>query len=130
MTTEITLNLWYVVDDMGFIYSLRARAYIGRGNDEEKLEQLRKLASTDYLIARIFPIPKKYHLNGEPIFHKSALDLMDAVDLFQEAIEALQDDMPSQTPLNIPGKPLVCITPLLGDDHGNIRPFFNEIEHF
>lgn len=26
---EIILNLWYVVDDMGVIYSLRGRTYIG-----------------------------------------------------------------------------------------------------
>ena len=128
MSAEITLNLWYVVDDLGFIYSLRVRAYVGQGSDDKKLEQLRSLASIDYLIARIFSIPKKYQLEGQPIFHKSALDLMPTIDLFCEAIEALQADLPSQTPLNIPDKPLVCITPLLGNDNGNIRPFFDEIE--
>jgi hypothetical protein len=126
MSTEITLNLWYVIDDLGFIYSLRARAYIGQGSDEEKLEQLQSLASTDYLIARIFPIPKKYHIHGQPFFHKSGLDLMETIDLFQEAIEALQSDLPSQTPLDIPDKPLVCITPLFGNDDGDIRPFISD----
>ena len=126
MTTEIILNLWYVVDNLGYIYSLRARAYIGEGTDEEKLEYLRDHATKDYLIARIFPIPQKYHIEGKPIFHKAGLDLMEPIDLFSEAIETLQRDLPSQTPMDIPTKPLVCITPLFGDDRGNIRPIFPE----
>jgi hypothetical protein len=64
-------------------------------------------------------------MDGQPIFHKSALDLINTIDLFYEAIDSLQRDLPSQTPLDIPAKPLVCITQLMGDD-GNIRPFFNE----
>ena len=33
---EIILNLWYVIDDDGLIYSLRARCYVHSGTDEEK----------------------------------------------------------------------------------------------
>ncbi len=64
---EIILNLWYVVDDLGYIYSLRARAYLGSGSDDEKLAMLQKYAKTDYLIAKAFPIPKQFHINGQPI---------------------------------------------------------------
>ena len=38
---EIILNLWYVIDDEGLIYSLRARCYVHSGTDEEKLAFLR-----------------------------------------------------------------------------------------
>lgn len=129
---EITLNLWYVVDDLGVIYSLRARTYVGRGSKEEKLRQLQDLASVDYLIASIYPIPGKYHtqIDGQrmPVFLKAALDHMNTVELFEEAITDLQSKLPAQTPLDIPDNPLVCITPLLGNDADNIRPFFTETE--
>lgn len=35
------------------------------------------------------------------------------------------NELPSQTPFDIPANPLVCITPLLGDDNDNIAPIFN-----
>lgn len=41
---EIILNLWYVHHDMGYIYSLRVRCYIGVGNDQEKLRFLQQHA--------------------------------------------------------------------------------------
>lgn len=126
---EIILNLWYVCDDMGFIYSLRARAYFVVGTDEEKMNELQKHSQTDYLIARAFSIPARYHINGQAVYHKAAFDLLDSpVDLFREAINTLQNELPSQTPFDIPSKPVVCFTPLLGDDFGNIRPKIDEVD--
>jgi hypothetical protein len=62
---EIILNLWYIHDDTGIIYSLRARAYVGTGTDDEKLTMLDRLANVDYLIARPFPIPERFHIEIE-----------------------------------------------------------------
>ena len=126
---EIILNLWYVCDEWGFIYSLRARTYIGTGSDEEKLALLQKFAQVDYLIARMFTIPVKFRIDGKLIYHKDALNLMPSpIAFFEEAIKTLQNDLPVQTPLDIPAKPLVCLTPLLGDDAGNIRPIIDEVK--
>jgi hypothetical protein len=58
---EIVVNLWYLFDELGIIYSLRARADIVSGADEEKLALLRKFSETDYLIAQPFPVPKRLH---------------------------------------------------------------------
>ena len=126
---EITLNLWFVSDDLGFIYSLRARAYMGLGSEQEKLEDLRKHAALDYLIARAFPIPVRFHTNGQPISHKAALAAIDPIELFEDAIKFLQSELPSQTPQDIPDKPLVCFTWLLGDDDGNISPQIDEVDY-
>jgi hypothetical protein len=60
-TAEIMFNLWYVHGGDGLIYSLRARAYIRTGSEEEDLAFLQQLASTDYLIAKPFSIPKAFH---------------------------------------------------------------------
>ena len=122
---EIILNLWYVVDDLGVIYSLRARAYLGFGSDDEKLAFLKKFATIDYLIARPFPIPIRFHIEGQPIFHKAALDFLEGpLELFEDAIQALNAELPGQTPFEIQQNPLFCITPLLGTNAKSIRPYF------
>lgn len=58
---EIILNLWYVIDDEGLIYSLRARCYVHSGTDDEKLAFLQSVAETDYLVAQTFEIPERFH---------------------------------------------------------------------
>lgn len=123
-TPEIILNLWYVCDAMGVIYSIRARVYIVSGTDSEKLAFLKEYAVKDYLIARPFPIPKHLYVNGQPIFLKSVYDSISSmhIELFKEAIETLQNELPDQTPFDIPDQPLICITPLMRDDSGNISP--------
>ncbi len=124
---EICLNLWYVRDEEGFIYSLRARAYLLEGSDKDKLNELQRLSTTDYLIARAFPIPARLGINGKPIFHESAFITFDKIGLFEDAINTLQSELPAQTPFDIPAQPLVCFTPLLGDDDGNIRVKIDEV---
>lgn len=62
---EIILNLWYIHDDAGFIYSLRVRAYVGTGTDAENLAMLQRFANLDYLVARPFPIPDRFHVEIE-----------------------------------------------------------------
>ncbi len=132
---EIILNLWYVRDDKGMIYSLRARAYVGFGSDHEKLAVLRQFALSDYLIAQPFSIPERFHMTVTeagvkrrlPVTHISQVELAGSrVDLFEEAIVELEKQMPIQTKLTIGSRPLVCITPLLGDDEGGIEPRFTE----
>jgi hypothetical protein len=130
---ELILNLWYVQDDTGLIYSLRARCYVGSGDDEEKLALLRRCAQLDYLIAQPFPIPEQFHTtviqDGTPkklpVVHLASLDSLGGPQvLFEEAFVALERQLPAQTSLSISQEPLLCITPLLGDDDGEIKPNF------
>jgi hypothetical protein len=135
-SAEVILNLWYVQDEDGLVYSVRARAYVGTGTDEEKSTLLRAFAITDYLIAAPFPVPERFHMGssgpmGEiqvPVCHRGALDLLDSpLAIFEDAIKTLNAALPSQTDLNISGRPLVCITTLVGDEHGSIRPIIEGI---
>jgi len=130
---EIILNLWYVHDDNGFVYSLRARCYVGSGTDEEKLTLLRRFAQTDYLIAQPFPIPERFHTtivegNAQKRMAVIHLDSLQSVGgpqvLFDDAFVALERQLPAQTNLSIGQQPLICITPLLADDNGEITPSF------
>lgn len=137
MTTgepEIILNLWYIFDDTGMVYSLRARAYVRSGSDEEKLAFLQRFAETDYLIARPFPVPERFHTtvtDGEgkrkmPVVLMRLLETqggpVTAADLFGEAFKKIQEDLPAQTRLTIPTDPLICLTGLRANDSGNVRP--------
>src|SRR5579872_1207440 len=128
---EIIMNLWYVIDDLGMIYSLRARCYVHSGTDEEKLGFLRGCAETDFLIAQSFPVPERLHttvIEGEnrqrmPVASHGALEATGGVGLlFEEVYQEMEKQLPAQTKLYIGRDPLVCITPLLSDEHGNMRP--------
>jgi len=53
---EVILNLWYVTN--GFIISsLRSKAYVASGTDEEKLTFLRKRANSDFTNAQLHAVP-------------------------------------------------------------------------
>ena len=126
---EITINLWYVQDPEGMIYSLRARAYVGFGSEDDKIELLRHFAPIDYLIARPFPIPEAFHVHFAesgikmPVAYRKGLDLLNGpLDIFEHAIRALNDDLPAQTKLEITGSPLICLTTLVGEESDSIRP--------
>lgn len=59
---EIVLNLWYLRDEEGIVYSLRARAYVCQGTHDQKLSFLKERAQYDYLVADSFVIPERFHL--------------------------------------------------------------------
>jgi hypothetical protein len=62
---EVIVNLWYIVDaETGYTYRLAGRAYAVVGTKEQKFEILRRLAATDYMMAKQFPVPKNFQLVG------------------------------------------------------------------
>ena len=128
---EIVANLWYVFDELGIIYSLRGRAYVVSGTDEEKLAFLRKFAETDYLIAQPFPVPERLHTtfvgeDGRPKLgvadHRIVHELGGAEVLFKEVLVELENQLPIRAELSIGRAPLICITPLLVNEHGKMSP--------
>lgn len=124
---EIILNLWYVHDEQGVIYSLRARTYVAMGSDEEKLGLLKRHATLDYLIATPFPVPERFHttfieLDGKRKALKSAIEATVGLqNMFEEVFVAMEKALPAQTKLSIGTDPLICITPVLGNDEGELR---------
>ena len=96
------MNLWYVMDEDGIIYSLRAKAYIGIGSEAEKLEFLQQRASLDYLVAEPFEIPQRFYIQiGNmdtpdttlgPVAHVSMLQTLDSpITLFEDALKIIED---------------------------------------
>ena len=130
-TPEAILNLWYVRDEEGIIYSLRAKVYAGEGSDEEKLSFLQHRARLDYLIAEPFEIPARFHLTigtGQnskkmPVTHISLLETLDTpIALFEDAIQSLEARFPAQSDVAVSEDPLVCMTPLMQNSEGTIEP--------
>jgi hypothetical protein len=128
---EIILNLWYVCDDLGGIYSLRGRTYVHSGTDAEKLAFLCSCAIVDYLIAHSFPIPERLHTTfvTEQARRRMSVAAADVIALiggpgvlFEEVFVELEKQLPAQTRLSIGSKPLICITPLLASDDGSLKP--------
>lgn len=129
------MNLWYVIDKEGLIYSLRVKAYIGTGSIKEKLEFLQQRAFLDYLIAEPFEIPQRFHVRLGPgpkseimpIAHVTSLEVSSSpIALFEDALKTIEDRFPSQSQLDIPQEPLVCTTPLMQNEHGVIVPRFSK----
>ena len=125
------MNLWYVMDEEGIIYSLRAKAYIGSGSDEEKIKFLQQRALLDYLVADPFEIPRRFHteiMNGRdsqimPVVHVSILQTLDSpIALFEDALKMVESRFPAQSQLEIPQDPLVCTTSLVPNEWGVIEP--------
>jgi len=122
-TPEIVLNLWYVCDEMGAIYSLRAKCYVEIGDDQQKLEFLQIRATKDYLVATPFAVPENFYTTVEGksalklavVLLKALEEIGGAQVLFEDAFVEMEKRLPGQTKLTIGGRPLVCITPLLCD---------------
>jgi hypothetical protein len=129
--SEIILNLWYVYDALGMIYSLRARCYIGSGSEEEKRALLRRFAPSDYLIAQPFPIPDEFHTTfaseeGQRklgIVPKEFVNFSEGASIiFEQVYCEMEKQLPAQTQLSIGQFPLVCITPLIADEDCKLTP--------
>lgn len=125
------VNLWYVRDGEGIIYSLRAKAYVCAGSDAQKLKFLQQRALLDYLIAEPFEVPRRFHIHigsGReskvmPVAHISMVETLDSpVALFEDALKAIESRFPAQTQLGIPQDLLVCTTPLMQNKKGVIEP--------
>ncbi len=126
---EIILNLWYIHDDAGLIYYLLIRAYFGTGTDDEKFAMLHHFANIDYVIARPFPIPERFHVrikgqDGERRMAVAGQELLSVLDspiaLFEDAIKAVDAELPAKTGFSIPQQPVFCTTALWMDDSGRL----------
>ena len=131
MGHEVIMNLWYIRDEEGIIYSLRAKAYVAADSDEEKLKFLQERASLDYLIAEPFEAPARFHMTiGDgsgakriPVGHVSMLQTLDSpIALFEDAIKAIESRFPAQSKISVPEDSLVCTTPLMQSADGVIEP--------
>ena len=60
-----------------------------------------------------------------PVLPVDSYNLMAPLSVFEDAIQAMEAELPGFCPLSVPQEPVVCITPLKIDDTGRIRPEFS-----
>jgi hypothetical protein len=115
---EIIMNLWAFIQlyrhpsgNFPLIYQLGIRLYAATGSDENKLAMLGKLATWDFHLASIFPVPesRSVHLGLGPISEISVPTLKGVVPpqkisnleqqmaLFGDAMEAARQLLPENT---------------------------------
>lgn len=131
---EVVINLWYVTDQDGLIYSLRVKAYVDEGTDGQKLGFLQQRALLDYLVAEPFEVPPRFHVripSGHdsevmPVAHVMMLKTLDTpIALFEDALKVIESRFPAQSELGIPQRPVFCVTPLVQNGEGVIEPLFS-----
>jgi hypothetical protein len=136
---EVIVNLWYVADSEGLIYSLRAKPYLGAGSDADKLHFLRERALLDYLVAEPFSIPERFHIRVGigvefkvmEVAHLSMLQTLDSpIALFEDALKSLESRFPPQSNMRIPQDPLVCTTTLIQNEQGVLEPQTSRLFHY
>ena len=66
-----------------------------------------------------------------PVALKSAIEATVGLqNMFEDVFVAMEKALPAQTKLSIGSDPLVCITPVLGNDEGELRVNINGEKRF
>lgn len=133
--SELALNLWAYLDrGMGLVYALAGKAYALTGTEEEKLALLHQLAPTDHISVKRQAVPKNFQVVDDHETHEGVVvpsTLREAMaQAFEGVIQSIEAELPpipnfktnEFTPQRIPQKYLSCLTFLLEDDVGNVRP--------
>ena len=133
--SELALNLWAYLDQrLGLVYALAGKAYALTGSEEEKLSMLHQLAATDHISVKRQAVPKNFQVIDGPETHEGVVapsTLREAIaQAFEGVIQSIEAELPpipnfktnEFTPQRIPQNYLSCLTFLLEDDVGNVRP--------
>jgi len=122
-SAEICLNLWFFVDDTGFVLRLAGKAYALRGTDKEKLAALHLMSGTDHLTATQATVPPQFVVNSENGQMRGAIPALivqqNHAPLFGPLMDQIERDLPKlmrsvndnyeQFVLKFPKEPL-CVT--------------------
>lgn len=134
---EVVVNLWYFVDEeTTAVYRLAGRAYAMNGTDSQKLSLLHTLATTDFHVAKAFPVPKRFVtvVDGRKLEGVTGPDIaaQDPGSLFKEVIDDIEADLPQQMraidgdpstyKLKIPENPLMVCTCVIERTDGTLQP--------
>lgn len=128
---EIIANLWYAVDERGFIYEVRGRMYVADGDDQSKLNYLHQYTHTDYMVCPSHPLPEKIKTNFEDgsynVIHYNDMKRSGGEGiLFEDLFDEMEKSIPAGSVLKFPINPLTVITPLSKSEYGVLFPDYKE----
>ena len=135
---ELALNLWAYLDQgLSLVYALAGKAYALTGSEQEKLAMLHQLAPTDHLSVKRQSVPKNFqvvdgHKTHEGVVAPSTLREAMA-QAFEGVIQSIETELPpipnfetnEHIPQRISQHYVSCLTFLLEDDVGNVRPIIS-----
>jgi len=140
---ELVANVWPVVDEAsGIVQRFFMRAYAMADTDDVILATLKALAPTDFYIASVFSVPKRFTLVSEfgsisgaveiGAFHQSKDAILEpAFRQLEEKFAILQGlaiDDPEQEPRSViivprfPPDPYLLVTSILELENGQLVP--------
>jgi hypothetical protein len=136
---EIVFNLWYLTDEStGLVYSLLGRAYAMAGSDEEKLDRLRDLAWTEWMLSKRYRVPERFEvvnaLDGTKqsrLIDPRMLSISEHLpEVFEEVFQELEKEFPPKfvmkgdqfvaMPQVASPSPLMVCSFLVEDEIGNV----------
>lgn len=138
---ELVANIWPVVDSSsGLIHRFAARAYVMNAPNVVISSTLRSLASTDYVLARQFPIPPLFEVVSEhgKLQGAASVDLFNQhqPEILEEALRTMEAEMPKlhgvgmdsegkpfhqRITVSFPQDPYLVVTFLIEDADGNLH---------
>ena len=128
---EIIINLWFVIDEQGFISEVRGRMYAIGGDDKEKLQYLHQYTDTDFMICSSHSLPKNikttFQDGTENVIHYNDMKISGGESiLFESLFDDMEKSIPSNSLLKFPTNPLTVITPLSKSEYGVLSPDYKE----
>jgi len=128
---EIIVNLWYLIDELGFINEVRGRMYIVGGSDDEKLRYLHNYTHTDFMISSSHKLPETIKTNFEDgtynVIHYKDMKISGGEGvLFGDLFNEMEKSISPTAILKFPADPLTVITPLSENDEGILAPSFTK----
>ena len=138
---ELVANLWPIVDSQSqLILRFAVRAYAMDAPDSVIASTLKSLASTDFVLARQFPVPKFFTFQTEHGKLPGAVSVQNfnfmQSAIIEDAIAALNDELPilhgvgvddggkpfeNRIPVSFPAEPYLVVTFLIEDTAGNLN---------
>lgn len=114
---EIILNLWYLTDENGLIFSLKAKPYVHLGDDKSKTEFLKERASFDFEVAKDYFLSENTKfvsphgtLNVAPV---SLLNSAVGINqIYGGIFDQIDKELSQLSNLRLPENPLYVITAL------------------
>lgn len=142
MSEELVFNLWAIYDaSTGTVYGVSGRAYSVSGTDREKLDLLKLLSRTDYVIAKRYQVSERFEIIDMDGALKTRVAFLNVVydpqaAFFEELFKSIESELPPipdfssdefrPIPQKIPEDPLCVTTVLYEDEVGNIRPIISD----
>ncbi len=124
---EAILNLWYETNRV-YISGLRGKVYIANGDDASMLKFLQSRANQDWKEARTYPVPEAVKsdvklmldagdLDGGKHCMLSSLEMMGGYPaLFRDIFKKVPSGSYTFNSSNV----MMCVTPLVKDQNGNL----------